>query len=77
MDHGRLLLRLYYVHLSPLGYGRQARHSGLLDVGLNSSLVSRVNERISRLLGLGGVDLLVLSGYLLSNEVAMVPLVTG
>lgn len=77
LDHGRLLLRLYNVHLSSLGDGRQARHSGLSDVVLNSPLVGRVDERVSSLLGLGSVDLLVLGGHLVSDQIAVVPLVAG
>lgn len=77
LDDSRLLNRSLHVHLSSLGDGRQARHSGLCDVSLNSSGVGRVNENIFSLLGLGSVDLDILLSHFVADEVAVVPLVTG
>jgi len=75
LDHGRLLLRLEHVHLSSFGDGGQAGHPSLLDVLLDCSLISRVYEDTLLRSWFGCVNLGVLASHLVSNEVAMVPLV--
>jgi len=78
LNHGGLLLGLQHVHLPALGDGRQAGHAGrLLFVGLDGSSVGRVHEHTSSHLGLGSNHLCVLLGRLVSNQVAVVPLVAS